>query len=117
MLAPIRHTMQLTFVFILLLFVGSQNIGCSGNSDNPSNDSSTSAAPRHDPTGDDGGLGDDNPPANDSSGFKGTWDLNRGDVISGCLGRDCIPSIQNPDFVSVAQVHYLDVDDTLFFKR
>lgn len=115
MISLIRQSMQLTFVFILLLLIGSQNIGCSGNSDNPSNDSSTSAAPRHDPTGDDVGLGDDNnPPANDSSGFKGTWDLNRGDVISGCLGRDCIPSIQNPDFVSVAQVNYLDVDDLVW---
>lgn len=115
MKSTLRQFIHFKFIFVLLLLVASQNIGCSGNNDNPSNDSSASPAPRHGPTGDGGDdLGDDNPPANDSSGFKGTWDLNRSDVISGCLGQDCIPSIQKPDFVSVAQVTFVDEDDLVW---
>lgn len=51
---------------------------------------------------------------NDTSGSKGTWDISKREIITGCLGLDCIPSLQNPEFISLEAATYLNDDDLVY---
>lgn len=66
----------------------------------------------YDPGG--GGTGNGQPLPNDTGGSKGTWDLPRRQIITGCLGRDCIPSLQDPELISVEEVAFLEEDDLVY---
>lgn len=103
------------FNLFVLLICTILIFACSkGNSPNTSE--SFQNSPRLDPPGDDKDRDDDETDApDDTSGFKGTWDISFGDVVLGCFGgQDCIPSIQNPRFVSSDAVSYLSDDDYVF---
>ncbi|NIV95495.1 DUF3179 domain-containing protein [candidate division KSB1 bacterium] len=51
-----------------------------------------------------------------SNDAKYVWDVpgGGGEIVSGCLSRDCIPSLQNPELVSADAVNYLNDDDWVF---
>lgn len=113
-----RFKAALTFVVIIALFT----VGCS-NSDNPTTSQVSQNGtgdvtpddnddPIHDGSGE--GLGDSST-GDDTSGAKGTWDLDRTHVIFGCsTGKDCIPSIQNPKFINVQSATHLEDDDLIY---
>ncbi len=104
-------------LFLVILFGFA---GCSGDKERPlTGPASGDIDP--DPVGDGGGGGggdDDGPPdvpANDTSGFKGTWDISRGDVALGCsFGLDCIPSIDSPRFVSLQSANFMRDDEIVY---
>ncbi len=100
----------LVFFTVVLLSLN----GCS--SDSPSSTVSLEGPPDSGGGlgGTGGGSGGDDPVANDSSGSKGTWDLPRAEVATGCLGRDCIPSIESPVFVNTSDVDFVDDTDLVW---
>lgn len=97
-------------------------VGCSGD-DTPSSPQILSGGIGDDESdggndesggNDDESGGDDDSTANDSSGTKGTWDLPKSEIVAGCFGLDCIPSIDNPKFVTVPEVNFVDETDLVW---
>ncbi len=56
------------------------------------------------------------PPPENSNDVKTQWDVpgGGGQIVQGCLGLDCIPSLQNPPLVSLQEATYLKDDDLVF---
>ena len=56
---------------------------------------------------------DDAPPPEDPNEVKTRWDVpgGGGEIIRGCLGFDCIPSLQDPQLISLEAATYLNEDD------
>ncbi len=107
---------NLILIFLVFFFAV---ISCSSNkvTSTDNNDTPPGDVTNGDPSGG-GGSGNGNPPpnhpVNDTSGVKGTWDIPKSEVISGCLGRDCIPSIQHPKFIGIEEVTFLQEDDLVY---
>jgi len=96
------------FLFLSVLFM----FGCS-RVDNPTNQIIGGNFGTGDDGGDDTSDGETPPNPND---VKTKWDVpgGAGEIIFGCLGRDCIPSIQNPQFVTPENATYLSDDDLVY---
>jgi hypothetical protein len=92
------------FSIIFVLF------GCSN--DNISSSSSNLPYGNYNPNEDN----DSSPPAENPNDVKTKWDVPGGgaEVITGCLGLDCIPSLQDPLLVSLQEATYLQDDDLVF---
>lgn len=103
--------------FVFFLFFGLLVFGCASSDGPTSSEANSDLADDGGSGGDDGDGGIGGPPStsNDSSGFKGTWDLNRADIVRGCsTGLDCIPSIDHPDFVAVEAASFMERDDVVY---
>lgn len=102
-------------IFLFALVMGVGFLGCS-DADTPSN--SPNFPDNGGSNGDGIGNYDPDPDPteqpNDTSGTKGTWDLPKNEIVPGCLGRDCIPSIQRPEFIDIESASYLQDDDLVF---
>ncbi len=52
---------------------------------------------------------------NDTSGFKGTWDLDRSNIVLGCtFGQDCIASLDVVNFIPASSAGFIEDDDVVY---
>jgi len=94
---------------IFLILINVVSFGCSSR-DLPS---PPDRFGNYDPPNDDS----DSPPPNSNPNEQKTrWDVpgGGGEIVRGCLGSDCIPSLQNPDLVNPDDANYLREDDLVF---
>ncbi|RMD94421.1 MAG: DUF3179 domain-containing protein [Calditrichaeota bacterium] len=92
-------------IFLLLLSGIVFFVACSGE-----DSTSSEFIGNYDP---DGGPPPPPPPSDNSNDTKYKWDIPANEIVTGCLGTDCIPSLQDPELISVDQVDYLDDNDLL----
>lgn len=94
----------------MLTIVGLLMITCAGD-DNPQ--SSGINIPNYDPDTGEGEEENMDPPPDSTNEIKYRWDVPGGgaEVVFGCLGQDCIPSLQDPQLVPLKDAAYLQDDD------
>ena len=112
--------MNTKVVFFCLFLTGFIIVSCSGGGS--SKDQAIPNITGDDGSGGGGGGGDNGGGGsggggtgfNDSSGAKGSWDIPKKEVVPGCLGLDCIPSIDHPKWVKASDVDYVDDTDLIY---
>ncbi|MFQ5706323.1 MAG: DUF3179 domain-containing protein [bacterium] len=101
---------------LFVIFTTLVLFGCSGGNPEQSSDFNIQDVPNYnpDPTGNTQGNADDANTGNPNE-TKTRWDVPGGgaEIIAGCLGRDCIPALQNPELISLDQATFLKEDDLL----
>ena len=92
---------------ILLILINIVSFGCSSR-DLPT---PPDRFGNYDPPDDDS----DSPPPDPIPNEKTRWDVpgGAGEIVRGCLGLDCIPSLQNPALVNLDEANYLQDDDLI----
>ncbi len=101
--------MRRWFVLPMLIALFVVLSGCSGDTSQDSS-SMMDNIPNYDPSVDTG------PPTGDGSNpndVKYRWDVpgGGGEIHTGCLGRDCIPALTNPELISASEATQLKDDD------
>lgn len=101
-------------IIISYFLIGLVFFGCSGDNTH-SADSNLPDLPNYtpDPDGDNHGGDSD---TNNPNDVKTRWDIpgGGGEIITGCLSRDCIPSLQDPELISVQEATQLKDSDLVF---
>lgn len=95
-------------MIVLIPIFGLVFISCSGEESQPVN----ITFPNYDPNPD----APPPPPPSNPNDVKTKWDVTGGGgaIVTGCLGLDCIPSLQNPSFLTLEEANFLNEDDIIY---